>query len=111
VVQSGDSLVIGGIITERKSRGRTGIPFLMDIPVIGRFFGLTTDSTDRTELVMLLTPRVIRNDQEARSVTDEFKKRLSTATREIERMQKPKKEEKITPDKSSSPPSNTDQEE
>lgn len=90
VVQDGETLVIGGIITERKSRTRTGIPYLMDIPVLGRFFGTTTDDIDRTELVMLITPHVIRNVEEGRSVTDEFKEKLSTVTREIERMRREK---------------------
>ncbi|MBI1992977.1 MAG: hypothetical protein HYS67_00875 [Deltaproteobacteria bacterium] len=88
VVQDGETLVIGGIITDRKSRSRTGIPYLMDIPVLGRFFGVTTDEVDRTELVMLITPHVIRNLGEAKSVTEEFKEKLSTVTREIERMRK-----------------------
>jgi len=86
VVQDGETLVIGGIITERKSRSRIGIPYLMDIPVLGRLFGTTTDDIDRTELVMLITPRVIRNKEEARSATEEFKERLSTVTRELERI-------------------------
>lgn len=90
VVQDGETLAIGGIISERKNRSRIGIPYLMDIPVLGRFFGTTTDEVDRTELIMLITPRVIRNLQEARSVTDEFKEKLSTVTREIERMKKEK---------------------
>jgi general secretion pathway protein D len=88
VVQDGETLVIGGIITERKSRSRIGIPYLMDVPVLGRFFGTTTDDIDRTELVMLITPKVIRTKEEARGVTEEFKERLSTVTREIERLRK-----------------------
>jgi len=90
VVQDGETLVIGGIITDRKSRTRTGIPYLMDIPVLGRFFGTTTDDVDRTELVMLITPHVIRDREEARNVTDEFKEKLSTVTREIERERRAK---------------------
>jgi len=116
VVQDGESLVIGGIIDETKSRGRTGIPYLMDIPVLGRFFGKTEDKLDRTELVILITPHVIRNVEEARSVTDEFKEKLSTVAREIERMrqererqkkEEPKKEREEkgpTPQEPSSPP-------
>jgi cell division septation protein DedD len=76
---------LGGIITDRKSRSRTGIPFLMDIPVLGRLFGRTLDEVDRTELIMLVTPRVIRNIQEARDVTQDFRERLKTAARELER--------------------------
>lgn len=94
VVQDGETLVIGGIITDRKSRSRTGIPFLMDIPVLGRFFGVTTDEIDRTELVMLITPNVIRNMDEARSITEEFKEKLSTVARELERMKKEQQEKR-----------------
>ena len=88
VVQDGETLVIGGIISDRKSRSRTGLPYLMDIPVLGRFFGSTTDSVLRTELVMLITPHVVRNLDEARGVTDEFRERLSTVAREIERFRR-----------------------
>jgi type II secretory pathway component GspD/PulD (secretin) len=88
VVQDGETLVIGGIISDRVSRDRVGIPFLMNLPVLGRFFGTTTDNVQRTELVMLITPHVIRNVEEARSVTDEFKDKLSTVMREIERMRR-----------------------
>src|SRR5918996_1434827 len=86
VVQDGDTLVVGGMISNNSSRTRTGIPYLMDIPVIGRFFGATTDSTDRTELIMLITPHVIRNRDESRQVTEDFKKSLSTVRNELERM-------------------------
>jgi general secretion pathway protein D len=58
----------------------------MDIPVIGRFFGSTKDSTDRTELIMLITPHVIRNREESGQVTADFKKSLSTIRNELERM-------------------------
>jgi general secretion pathway protein D len=88
VVQDGETLVIGGIIAENKSKERTGIPYLMDIPVFGRFFGTTTDSVRRTELIMLVTPRVIRNVREARDTTEEFKRRVFTAGRELERIRR-----------------------
>ena len=94
VVQDGETLAIGGIISERKSRSRAGIPYLMDIPVLGRFFGVTTDESDRTELVMLITPHVIRNLEEAKSVTEEFREKLSTVAREIEKARKGKEEQR-----------------
>ena len=84
-VQDGDTLAIGGIITNRTTRDRSGIPYLMDLPVLGRFLATTTDHTDRRELIILITPHVVRNQKEARSVTEEFKARLSDVTREIER--------------------------
>jgi general secretion pathway protein D len=88
VVQDGDTLVIGGIIADNRSRSRTGIPYLMDIPVIGRFFGSTTNKIDRTELIMLLTPHVIRNRDQAQQVTEDFKKSLSSVRNELDRMAK-----------------------
>ena len=88
VIQDGETLVIGGLIGERRSRDRTGIPYLMDLPVVGRFFGSTTDDTKRTELIMLITPRVIRNRDESRSVTEEFKNKLSTIRNELERIRR-----------------------
>jgi general secretion pathway protein D len=94
VIQDGETLVLGGIITDRKSRSRTGIPYLMDIPVFGRFFGSTSDEIDRTELIVLVTPHVIRNVQEARDVTQEFKQRLSTVARELERDKKEEQQRK-----------------
>ena len=78
VVQDGETLAIGGIIADRQTRDRSGIPYLMDLPVLGRFFGTTSDNTTRTELVILITPHVVRNKEEARDVTAEFKSKLST---------------------------------
>jgi len=107
VVQDGDTLAIGGIITERVTRGRLGIPFLMDVPVLGRFFGTTTDEIDRTELIMLITPHVMRNRGEAQSVTEEFKERLAPLVdqfrREVEslRMEKEQQEQEREEGKSS----------
>jgi len=67
----------------------------MDIPVFGRFFGRTTDEIDRTELIILITPNVIRSKEEARTVTEEFKDVLSNVVREyrweIENMQRQKR--------------------
>jgi Flp pilus assembly secretin CpaC len=86
VVQDGDTLAIGGIIADNRSRSRTGIPYLMDLPVIGRFFGTTSDAVERTELIMLITPHVIRNRDQGQQVTEDFKKSLSTVRNELDRM-------------------------
>jgi general secretion pathway protein D len=88
VVQDGDTLAIGGIITENKTRDRSGIPYLMDVPVFGRFFGSTTEALRKTELIMLITPNVIRSRQESHRVTEEFKSRLSTVRNELERIRR-----------------------
>lgn len=75
-VQSGETLALGGLISENKTRSNSGIPFLKDIPVLGALFSQTTDNADRTELIVLLTPRAVRDQAEARAVTEEFRHRL-----------------------------------
>ncbi len=85
VVQDGDTLAIGGIISDTTRRDRSGIPYLMDLPVLGRLFGTTNDTTDRTELVMLITPHVVRNRDEAQQVTEGFKENLYGVRKELER--------------------------
>jgi len=83
VVQSGETIVIGGIIDDTVDRSRTGVPYLMDIPVIGRAFRVDTDSVKRTELVVLLTPHVVRDRQESRSATEAFLSRLKGMRRDL----------------------------
>lgn len=90
VVQDGDTLAIGGIIADVKSRDRKGVPYLMDLPFLGRFFGSTSDTTDRTELIMLITPHVIRGRDDSRQVTEDFKNSLGTIRNELERMAREK---------------------
>jgi cell division protein FtsN len=58
----------------------------MNIPVLGQLFRTTTDTTDRTELIFLITPHVIRNRSEGTAVTEEFKSKLSLLRNELERM-------------------------
>jgi Flp pilus assembly secretin CpaC len=93
VVQDGDSLVFGGIITDNKNRTRSGIPYLMDLPVVGRFFETTIDDAERTELIMVITPHVIRNREDSRTVTEEFRNKLSPLRNELEKMTRDKERE------------------
>src|SRR5262249_58978251 len=72
VVQDGDSLAIGGIIADNKNETRTGIPYLMDVPVLGRLFRTTNDTSIRTELIFLITPHVVRNRSEGTAGTQEI---------------------------------------
>jgi general secretion pathway protein D len=76
VVQSSETIVIGGIIDDTVDHTRSGIPFLMDIPVIGRAFRTERDRVRRTELIVLLTPHVVRDRQESRLATEAFRRRL-----------------------------------
>ncbi|MFH0352097.1 MAG: type II secretion system protein GspD, partial [Chromatiales bacterium] len=73
----------GGLISENKTQSNTGIPFLKDIPVLGALFSATTDNAERQELMVLLTPRAVRDQAEARAVTEEFRHRLRELETEI----------------------------
>jgi general secretion pathway protein D len=75
-VQSGETVALGGLIREQRNTSRTGIPGLRDLPVLGPLFGVTDNSDGRTELLVLITPRIVRNTEEARSVTAELRGRL-----------------------------------
>ncbi len=77
-VQSGQTIFLGGLISEQSSKGRTGVPYLNRIPGIGRLFGSTTHNTFRSETVVMITPTVIENTSDLKAVSDdirtEFKK-------------------------------------
>jgi len=75
-VQDGETIALGGLIQDNKSKTRNGIPLLSEIPIVGNLFASTNNTTTRTELLILLSPRVVRDSQEARSMTDELRSRL-----------------------------------
>ncbi|MBK8750406.1 type II secretion system secretin GspD [Candidatus Contendibacter odensensis] len=76
VVKSGQTLVLGGLIRDNRTEGQSGIPVLYKIPVLGALFGNTEELVDRTELIVLITPRVVRDSQEADQVTEEIKRKM-----------------------------------
>ncbi|WP_200173153.1 type II secretion system secretin GspD [Ectothiorhodospira shaposhnikovii] len=75
-VQSGETIVLGGLIRENQRTLRRGIPVLKDIPLLGNVFRQSVDETRRTELIVLLTPRVAGDREAARAITDEYRRRL-----------------------------------
>lgn len=80
-VQSGDTMVLGGLITDEKDNGTSGVPILNDLPVVGALFGAKTNSDKRRELIITITPRVVNDSVQAREVTDELRRKLSSASR------------------------------
>jgi len=76
VVQDGQTLLIGGIIRTDKTKGHTGIPFLSDIPLLGYLFRSTSESFERNELVILITPHVIASPEEGQAISERFKGRV-----------------------------------
>ncbi|MCB1926942.1 MAG: type II secretion system secretin GspD [Rhodocyclaceae bacterium] len=77
-VRSGETIVLGGLIKNNKSSGREGVPVLHDLPLIGDLFGTSTVNTDRTELIVMITPRVVRTEQDVRAVGRELRDRMKT---------------------------------
>jgi general secretion pathway protein D len=75
-IQSGDTIMLAGLISDGVTRGSSGIPGLSRIPIIGSLFGTQSSRTDRSEVIVLLTPTIIRNPQEARDLTDEYGRRF-----------------------------------
>jgi len=70
------SIVLGGLVKERRSRSRDGIPFLYKIPVFGWLFGSRSASVSRTELLVFITPRVIESVEEGAQLSREFEDRV-----------------------------------
>jgi general secretion pathway protein D len=71
-VQSGQTVLLGGLIQQTDTITDQGIPFLSRIPVLGRLFGRTDRDKTRSELIVLITPRIIRDPEDARRITDEY---------------------------------------
>ena len=77
-VKTGETILLGGLIQQTDSRGNQGIPILHDLPGIGPFFGSHTNSAGRTELIMLMTPHVISNEADSRTLTARIEQEFQT---------------------------------
>lgn len=75
-VRSGETIVLGGLIRENTSRGRNGVPVLGDVPLLGSLFSTTNNTSDRTELLVLLTPRALEDDDQLRAASVELRQRM-----------------------------------
>jgi len=75
-VHSGETVVLGGLIDESYSDVTTGIPWFKDLPYVGPLFGQTDRKKEKDELIVLITPRVVQNKEDARRVTREYQLRL-----------------------------------
>lgn len=77
-INSGDTVILGGLIEDNRTRSDTGVPLLHSLPVVGALFGSKSDNQDRTELLVMITPRVIGNRATALAVTEEFRRKLNS---------------------------------
>ena len=75
-VQSGETVMLAGLISDSTLEGSDGLPGLSRLPVVGGLFGRKSQNNARTEVVILVTPRVVRDPNEARRLTDEYGERF-----------------------------------
>lgn len=75
-LQEGRSLLVAGLIQDKVNNSNTGVPLLKDIPGLGYLFGATGKSRQKTELIITLTPYVVRTKEEGEQVTEAFKRSL-----------------------------------
>lgn len=79
-VRSGETIVLGGLIRDEAENRKSGLPLLSSIPVLGALFGTHNTRVDRTELLVIITPRVLRSDEDARAVSRELRQRMQGLT-------------------------------
>ena len=75
-VQSGQTVLLGGLIKQDNAESVSAVPYLGKIPGLRWLFGNTSKSKDRTELIVLITPRVITSGSQARQVTDDYRQQM-----------------------------------
>jgi general secretion pathway protein D len=77
-VQDGQVVTLGGLFRDSNSFGKNGLPILSRIPVLGGLFGNQPKTQNRTELLILIKPHVLRTADDARAVTEELRAKLRT---------------------------------
>jgi general secretion pathway protein D len=80
-VQSGQTVLLGGLIQQDDAQGVSKVPYLGSIPGLGWLFGASSRSKGRTELIVLITPRVVTSNSEAREITDEYQRQFKLIQR------------------------------
>jgi general secretion pathway protein D len=77
-IQSGEAVVLGGLIRDSKSANGTGIPLLSDIPTVGEVFKTHDNEHDRTELIVIIQPKVVWDRSDAREASDEIRAKMQS---------------------------------
>ncbi|HVT33864.1 MAG TPA: type II secretion system secretin GspD [Rhodanobacteraceae bacterium] len=77
-VQSGETLLLGGLIQDTTNDNQTGLPLVSKVPILRNLFGSTHNVKHRTELIVLITPRVIRNSDEGRQMTLDYTRQFQS---------------------------------
>lgn len=80
-LSDGESMLLGGLISNSTTQSKSKVPGLGDIPVVGKLFQSASDIETRTELLMLITPYVIEDASQARAITDAVRARFEAGER------------------------------
>lgn len=81
-LNDGQTALLGGLISESISESDSGVPFLKDIPFLGNLFRSSSGGTDRTELLVLITPYIVQSPEDSRAILEAFRTQLSPWARE-----------------------------
>jgi len=76
-VASGQTVLLGGLISNRSEKNRSGLPILSELKFIGDLFSQNTGSSERTELIIFIRPQIIRDGIDAQLVAEELRSKLS----------------------------------
>jgi general secretion pathway protein D len=80
-VHSGQTVALGGLIQDNKSNEKVGVPGLSAIPFLGALFRYTKDTINRSELLVLVKPRIVRDERDAFELTNELRERMEDLER------------------------------
>jgi general secretion pathway protein D len=83
-VKDGETVAIAGLIRDNNSFGRAGVPLLSEIPIIGSLFGHTQKTTNRTELIIMITPHVVVTPESLQEKTQQLKESLRNVRKFID---------------------------
>ena len=104
VVASGESIVLAGLIREDNSRTSLGVPLLSKIPILGAAFGSQGFHRERTELVLIITPKIVSDARQAQDASEELRKKLPLLEGAIQSFGREPKVEVIPPKTEPRPP-------
>jgi general secretion pathway protein D len=77
-VQSGETVLLGGLISENTSKGTSNFPGISRVPILRDIFGNTNNHRDRVELIVLITPRVVSSVDETRQMTIDYSRQFES---------------------------------
>ena len=86
-IDDGETVLLAGLISENYSKGNSGVPYLKDIPLLGNLFKSESQAVSKTELIVLLTPYIIDDQNTSRYVRDAFRSQLSNITSSFDKIE------------------------